>query len=93
MRDSVELIRSGRWSKLDHDNDVYSAIALLRMYRRVSLELSVSGDSDLVLQGERVVIPPSVEDSVIRAAHEGHLNSTKTERLLRERFWFPSMDS
>ena len=54
MHNVVELIRLGRWSELDHDNDVYSDIALLRIYRRVSLELSVSGDGDLLLRGERV---------------------------------------
>ena len=43
----------------------------------------------LVLRGDRIVVPNTLQNKIFNIAHEGHLGITKTENLLRSRVWFP----
>ena len=48
----------------------------------------------LIFRLERIVIPVSLQQKVIKAAHSlGHFGMTKTKQLLREKYWFPKMNS
>ena len=55
-------------------------------------ELSMTDDRNLLLRGQRLVIPQSLRTRIIEIAHEGHQGITKTKSLLREKVWFPSID-
>ena len=46
----------------------------------------------LVLRGDRIVVPNTLQNKIVNIAHEGHLGITKTKNLLRSRVWFPKMD-
>ena len=46
----------------------------------------------LVLRGDRIVVPNTLQNKIVKIAHEGHLGITKTKNLLRSRVWFPKMD-
>lgn len=49
---------------------------------------------DLIFQTNRIVIPTSLQKKVIKVAHHlGHLGITKTKQMLREKYWFPTMNS
>ena len=63
------------------------------MYYRVKHELSVSGDSDILLRGQRIVIPQSLQKRVINLAHEGHKGLIRTKQLLREKVSFVNIDN
>ena len=41
----------------------------------------------------RIVIPQALAQRIVDIAHEGHQGMTKTKQLLREKVWFPSMDT
>ena len=45
----------------------------------------------LVLRGNKIIIPDSLQSEVIGLAHECHLGADKTVKLLRETTWFPKM--
>lgn len=48
---------------------------------------------DVLLRGTRLVIPLSLQRHVVDLAHAGHLGIVKTKTLLREKVWFPFIDS
>ena len=47
----------------------------------------------LLLKGTQLVIPPTLQQVVIEAAHEGHMKERKTIATLRERNWFPRLST
>ncbi|XP_038062363.1 uncharacterized protein K02A2.6-like [Patiria miniata] len=48
----------------------------------------------LMFRLNRIVIPNCLQHKVIKAAHSlGHLGMTKTKQMLREKYWFPMMNS
>ena len=60
-------------------------------YKEVFEELTVA-DGGVLLKGDRLVVPPSLQAMVIALSHEGHgLGETRTVSLLRERVWFPRL--
>ena len=59
-------------------------------YGKVYEELTTA--DGLLLKGERLVVPASLQAQVIALSHEGHgQGETKTITLLRERVWWPRM--
>ena len=59
-------------------------------YKEVFEELTVA--DGVLLKGDRLVVPPSLQPMVIALSHEGHgLGETRTISLLRERVWFPRL--
>ena len=65
----------------------------LAPFRKVFAELTIS-DEELVLKGEKIVLPASLHKVAIDKAHQGgHPGMTGLKRRLRSHFWFPEMDS
>jgi hypothetical protein len=60
-------------------------------YKHVRPELTVSSDG-LILRGNLIVIPASLQKQVIKIAHGGHLGHVKTKQLLRQHVTFAGMD-
>ena len=50
-------------------------------------------EADLIIRGNRLVIPTKLRQQVISLAHEGHQGLIKTKKLLREKVWFPKIDT
>ena len=65
-----QYVTTGDWSKCK-----------LPHYLGIKNELCVLGY--LVLRGDRLVIPQSMSDDVLRLAHEGHQGIVKTKNRLR----------
>ena len=61
-----------------------------KQYRNVAEELSVV--NGVILRGDKIVIPTSLRNKVVKIAHEGHQGLVKTKQFLRSRVWFPKMD-
>ncbi|XP_049522663.1 uncharacterized protein LOC125945132 [Dermacentor silvarum] len=64
----------------------------LQPFSRVATELSVSKEG-LVLRGTRIVLPAQLHTKAVHLAHRGHKGIVKTKQLLREKVWFPGIDS
>ena len=59
-------------------------------YSKVFEELTAA--NGVLLKGEKIVIPLSLQEDVIALSHEGHgLGESRTVKLLRERVWFPRL--
>ena len=53
----------------------------LRKYSNVFKELAVV--DGLVLRGERIVVPQTLREAMVKIAHEGHQGIVRTKQLLR----------
>lgn len=65
----------------------------LKLLRNVKNELTVSRDKNLILRGTRIVIPKSLRADTIHLAHVRPQGMLKTKSLMREKVWFPLIDS
>ena len=46
----------------------------------------------IVVRGEQIIIPESLQADAIGLVHEGHQYAKKTRKLLRQTCWFPKMN-
>jgi len=58
--------------------------------RAVKSEITKVGK--LVLRGTRIIVPASLQQELMHAAHEGHQGIVKTKARLRSKLWWPEMD-
>ena len=63
----------------------------VKEYCKVKNELSVLTDG-LVLYGNKIIIPQSLQEDIVKIAHLGHQGREKTKLLLNEYTWFPFMN-
>ena len=75
-------MHDGKWYQ--HDG--------LSLYEKLCGELSVT-EGGVLLRGNRIVVPHSLQCTLVDAAHEGHQGIVKTKSLLRAKVWFLGMDS
>ena len=64
---------------------------MVHSFKKVRHELSIC--ADIILRGSRIVLPSSLHAQAISLAHAGHQGIVKTKQLLREKVWFPNLDS
>ena len=84
LSEVIRLLREGA-RRCPSDNSALVA------FKPVWQELSIG--ADLLLRGERIVLPRALVGDAIRLAHEGHMGILKTKQYLRSCVWFPKMDS
>ena len=75
-----KCIQTNRWSKSDD----------LKPYRQIKNELSVK--DSIILKGNKIIIPKSLQPRVLDLAHESHQGIVRTKQLLRAKVWWPSID-
>eukprot|EP00794_Sanderia_malayensis_P019767 gene19767-biopygen16415 len=61
----------------------------LKPYQQIKDEITVDHTHNILLRGTRIILPASLQDRVVKLAHEGHQGHSKTTALLREYIWFP----
>ena len=59
---------------------------------KVLSQISVTEDG-IVLRGSRNVVPEKLRLRVLKFAHGGHQDISKTKALIRSRVWFPGIDN
>ena len=64
------------------------------VFRRRQNELTLyrKGDDEVLIVEKKLVIPKSLQETVIKWAHEGHQGIVKTKQLVREKVWFVNID-
>lgn len=73
-----KAIRTGVWTDVPKE------------YSKVKDELCVKGK--LILRGQRIVVPKSLQKQIITLSHEGHQGIVKSKQRLRTKVWWPKMD-
>ena len=78
-------IHTGDWEQHKKDPDI------MPFYGRRHEFYAVD---DLIFRMNRIIIPTSLQRRIIKAAHHlGHMGMTKTKQMLRENYWWPTMNS
>ena len=90
LQEVMRLISNGHGNNLKPVNGVDPSN--LKIFANVRNELT-SVDGNIVLRGNRIVIPDALQKLVIALAHEGHQGLVKTRSFLRSKVWFPKMDA
>ncbi|XP_048589506.1 uncharacterized protein K02A2.6-like [Nematostella vectensis] len=81
----AERIARCDWEKFRRDKDI-------QPYYQVRQELSVA--EGLIFREERILLPEVLQRKIVKIGHTlGHLGKTKTKQMLREKYWFPNMNS
>ena len=78
----IQCMQDGKWYQ--HDG--------LAPYEKLCGELSVT-EGGVLLRGNRIVVPRSLQRTLVDAAHEGHQGIVKTKFMSRAKVWFLGMDS
>ena len=68
----------------------HEVTAELSHYFTFKDELSVV--DNCILRGNRFVIPPALQPTLITTAHQGHQGIVRTKQRLRACYWWPGMD-
>lgn len=58
----------------------------------VNVKKSLSIENDLIMLGQRVVIPSSLRKSILEELHKTHLGISKTKSLSRSYVWWPKIN-
>ena len=92
----IKLSRNNTWYTLD-ETERYPELkkhhALLTSFRHIADELTLSAENDIILKGNRIVLPYTYQRVAIKLAHSGHMGIVKTKALLRSKVYFPDMDA
>ena len=83
-----EAIRTGRWHERSENDDVN--ISEFHSYEKIKDELCSL--SNLILRGNRIIIPEALPEKVVDIAHKGHRGMVKIKALIREKVWFPKIN-
>ncbi|MDD9361374.1 MAG: DDE-type integrase/transposase/recombinase, partial [Anaplasma sp.] len=62
----------------------------MRPYFNVRSQLSVH--NELLMQGEKIVVPQALRENIVNMAHETHQGIVRTISIVRDRYWWPRMD-
>lgn len=74
-----EALRSGIWNETE-----------IKPFEAFQNELGFVGE--LVVRGNKMVIPTSLRKRFLQLGHEGHPGESAMKRRLRDRVWWPGMD-
>ena len=78
----IQVIRTGNWQNTAMD---------LKQYYDMRTEIYEA--DGVVLRGERIIPPIALRKKIISVAHkQGHLGSSKTKEMIRNKYLFPSMN-
>ena len=64
----------------------------LQVLTRVKQDLRVSRNGDLILRGNRLVMPQALHAKAVVLAHQHHLGIVKTKCLLQYKVWLLCID-
>ena len=48
---------------------------------------------DAVIRGDRLLVPVTLRQRLLAAAHEGHQERARTKQRIRQHFWWPGLDA
>ena len=92
---AIKFIQAINWTTLDKPEEIPLGIDIDELHALFKLrdQVTVSSEADILLRGNRVVIPSKLRAQAVKLAHEGHQGLVKIKRLIQEKVWFYQIDS
>ncbi|XP_058816732.1 uncharacterized protein K02A2.6-like [Topomyia yanbarensis] len=75
-----EAIFSGDWEAVSTE------------FKTATIKDDLTTYGEIILRGDRIVIPKQLRGKVVQLAHSGHQGCTAMKAQLRAKVWFPLMD-
>lgn len=75
-----DAIYSGNWEQVPTE------------FRTATIKNDLTVYGELILRGDRIVIPKLLREKVVQLAHIGHQGCTAMKSQLRAKVWFPFLD-
>ena len=91
IQQAIEYTRNGKWFELKKLQDSEIDILELQSYRSIQDELVIHNEN-ILMRGNRIVMPRTLRDRAVRIAHEGHQGISKTKAFIRSKIWFPGIN-
>lgn len=85
LQNVKKCINTGQWHNFRNCEEMMT-------FQKIANDLCAT-ENGVLLRGNRIIIPVSLRRKVVDIAHEGHQGLVKTKSLLREKVWFPGIDS
>ena len=85
-------VLSSRW-RSELENCAEEDLPALKHLYLVYEELTVPEDLCILMRGWRIVIPSSLQETIVTLAREDHQGMVKIKSLLRTKVWFSGIDS
>ena len=79
----ISVIQSGRLREFHKDPE-------LKPYKLIATEMSII--DGVILRGNKIVVPESVQQQIIKLSHEGHQGIVRCKQYVRSKVWFPGID-
>lgn len=79
IKEVIEALNNGSWADFSKEFKPYAA----ELYQ----------SAGVLLRGDRIVIPKSLRQRVLELGHEGHPGIVVMKRRLRQKVWWPGLDS
>jgi hypothetical protein len=86
----VELVKLKEFIRTRHSPTI-SVPESLKAYANIIEEVN-SADDEILLRGQRIIVPRSLRNLTVDLAHTGHQGIVKTKTLIRSHVWFPGID-
>ena len=83
LQTTIKYTTSGQWPKMNRENELYN------LYTRQD---NLSVIEDCLAYKDRIVIPKTLQDAVMKTLHEGHPGMTKMKNLARQFVFWPRID-
>ena len=80
------MICMNQWDELDVTG---ADLTDLKLFGKAKDNFTVNHNNNVILCGNRIVIPTSLQNRAMVLAHKGHQGIVKTKKLLREKYGFP----
>lgn len=74
----LEALRTGHWTDE------------LKVFKCFKSEIHSA--KDVLLRGDRLIIPTTLRPQILRCAHDGHPRMSVMKRRLRQKVWWPKID-
>lgn len=85
MEKLKETILKGQWEQIKKDPDIAP-------YYSIKDQVYIA--EGLIFRLDKIIIPPKLRRKTIKAAHSmGHLGMTKMKQMMRNKYWFPEMNT
>ena len=94
LQELRQLITSNKWREIDKTIERYenSDVKELNIYNSHKHELTLTSDGNLILRGNRTLIPFTLRQRLVNIAHESHCGVSKTKSIMRDKVYFPGLD-
>ena len=94
MQCLANLICAQSWRNIDKLPQQFQDVdrTELNHFKQIQHNLTVNGQTNIILRDRHIVVPAALRDKAISIAHGGHQGLVKTKQLLHEKIWFPGID-